>query len=806
MSDAPKIYPFKRSGSAAAAEPAYRGKTQAKSRLKNYHIAQYLRMAAIAACFFLLARAQILGGLYPFGPACLAAAAVTYPKKGALAAIPVLLGLYSSLQGRYFLVYTAIIALLSVIFLLYHVDGKKQWFVVPGMVLAATLVSKGLLIALTTFTDYQLMISIFESVISAGLSLVFMVILGALRRFDVARRFTADETICIFLAAMGMICGLNGWQIGAIDVQSMVSRLLIMIVAYLGGGGAGAAVGAMLGVIPSLSEVIMPSIIASYCFSGLLAGVFGSFGRIGTAIGFLLGNLILALYILTAAEISAGLVASAAAGVLFLIVPAKAYRKLARAFAASGLKSAEEEKNERLLRVAVRKLRNSGWAFRDLANSLSELSSEDKVNEEANVRAAMEQLSHQLCARCSMKDICWEIDYHETFRGIIQLFETVRDGDLAEVRDAPENFAKRCPHIKELIAIVNCLFDLYCRSNYWQLQRISSRKLISTQLEGVSEVLEKIAAEITDFGDEREILERELQRAMSRRGMPVEAAGITGISDKAIDVWTQYIECPGEAFCRQVVEEEVGRLLGCSFYVHESVCGGKNCTARCTYRLLAGGAHHFSVGKAQLAKNGRDVCGDSGGSILLDEGRQLLLISDGMGVGDTAARESGEAISLVSRLLEAGFCQETAIDVVNAALSLRGNEESFVTLDLCVVDLYSGVADFIKTGAAASYIKRGSVVKAVKGSSLPVGMLYHVDKEVISEQILPGDMIILASDGLLDMDIDEEGQWLTRVIEQATANTPQALAEYLLDKVISISSGKIKDDITVLVAQMGDVA
>ena len=77
---------------------------------------------------------------------------------------------------------------------------------------------------------------------------------------------------------------------------------------------------------------------------------------------------------------------------------------------------------------------------------------------------------------------------------------------------------------------------------------------------------------------------------------------------------------------------------------------------------------------------------------------------------------------------------------------------------------------------------------------------------MISEQIMPGDMIILASDGLLDMDIDEEGQWLTRIIEQAAANTPQALAEYLLDKVISISGGKIKDDITVLVAQMGEVA
>ena len=71
---------------------------------------------------------------------------------------------------------------------------------------------------------------------------------------------------------------------------------------------------------------------------------------------------------------------------------------------------------------------------------------------------------------------------------------------------------------------------------------------------------------------------------------------------------------------------------------------------------------------------------------------------------------------------------------------------------------------------------------------------------------MPGDMIILASDGLMGMDLDGGGAWLSRVIGEAAVNNPQTLAEYLLDKVISISNGKIKDDITVLVAQMGEIA
>ena len=104
----------------------------------------------LSLCGFLLSRAQILGGLYPFGPAFLGAASLVYPRKGAIYLIPVLLGMATAMEGAIFFVYAAMCCLLTVIFLLYTVDGKKQWFVLPGMILASVMVSKGLLISLTT--------------------------------------------------------------------------------------------------------------------------------------------------------------------------------------------------------------------------------------------------------------------------------------------------------------------------------------------------------------------------------------------------------------------------------------------------------------------------------------------------------------------------------------------------------------------------------------------------------------------------------------------------------------------------------
>ena len=216
-------------------------------------------------------------------------------------------------------------------------------------------------------------------------------------------------------------------------------------------------------------------------------------------------------------------------------------------------------------------------------------------------------------------------------------FPLSRSGGTASAHDVPESFKKRCPHLKELLAIVNCLFEMYCRSNYWQAQRQNSRRLLSRQLAGVSEVLKSIAREVGDFGAERELLDREFAGALAKRGYAIESAGITSVNEKYLDVWAQYGHCPGEILCRQGVEEELSRLLGHSFTIHEMFCDGGNCNQRCRYRLLGKGAYTLHVGQAQLSKDEKGICGDSGASLLLEEGKQLLMISDGMGSGQKAA-------------------------------------------------------------------------------------------------------------------------------------------------------------------------
>lgn len=60
---------------------------------------------------------------------------------------------------------------------------------------------------------------------------------------------------------------------------------------------------------------------------------------------------------------------------------------------------------------------------------------------------------------------------------------------------------------------------------------------------------------------------------------------------------------------------------------------------------------------------------------------------------------------MLEKCLEAGFNKEMVLSTINSMLFLKGNEETFVTLDISAIDLFNGKLQTIKTGAAPTFIK-----------------------------------------------------------------------------------------------------
>ena len=127
-------------------------------------------------------------------------------------------------------------------------------------------------------------------------------------------------------------------------------------------------------------------------------------------------------------------------------------------------------------------------------------------------------------------------------------------------------------------------------------------------------------------------------------------------------------------------------------------------------------------GVARCVKGEENVSGDSFSYMELPGGKVLLSLCDGMGSGQNAFYESSRAIELTEQLIQAGFQPGTVVRLVNQALVMQ---DSFhpLTMDMAVADLYSGLCDFTKSGAAVTLIRRGGEIELLQSESLPLGVL-----------------------------------------------------------------------------------
>ena len=210
-----------------------------------------------------------------------------------------------------------------------------------------------------------------------------------------------------------------------------------------------------------------------------------------------------------------------------------------------------------------------------------------------------------------------------------------------------------------------------------------------------------------------------------------------------------------------------------------------------------------TVGMASLCAQGADgVCGDACSAKRCEGGRLLMMLCDGMGHGEAARQQSEKTLELLMLLLEAGYTRHQAITAVNGIMLGAQAEERFSTVDLADVDLWTGDVYGEKLGACASWVVRGSHMKKVEGSSLPLGILQEAQPTAAQYRLHSGDILILMSDGVADA-LGDDVQ-TRKIIAESLFIQPQRMADALLRNALVAGGGAPKDDMTVMVMLLMD--
>ena len=587
-------------------------------------------------------------------------------------------------------------------------------------------------------------------------------------------------TACLLMALSRLVLP------GGISVGRLAALLLVMACAMKGGMLTGAAVGTVLGLAADVAQAGPPFYTMAYAFCGLLSGVFGRHGRFLFVLSFLLADALAVVCAWTAAVYTGALIECFCASVLFMLLPNALLEQVGTFLQVTERGSGESG----LRRFVAGQMRQLSEAYGELFRTVQE-GLQEPYNEE-NVAKVFDRAADAVCIACKHKNRCWNAEYMDTLSAMNDATQAMTAKGSLSAEDLPEHFRARCSSLEAFVTAVNGELRGLNYRRQLRARLAENRSVAWDQYTDMSQVLGRMAAELGSLNGADPLAERRLLRYL--RGMDIDAE--TAVYRDGRGRLRVVIES-GRLSPLTRQEDYLARL---SEVVGARLClpeGGAEGSSRLT--LLEAEPLAVSVGITALKKKGERVSGDRGSYFKTDAGVLCVILADGMGAGDEAARDSARVVSILEKFLRAGADPAVAMKILNSALLLRGGENwGFATVDLMCVDLFTGETCFYKYGAAPSYVKSGGSIRRIRGETLAAGLCLGdgAAPDLVRMRLRPGSTAVIASDGVI---ADTDDSWVKELLRQDSADMKSLARAVLREAEQRFGPG---DDMTVLALRL----
>ncbi|MCL2361928.1 MAG: stage II sporulation protein E [Defluviitaleaceae bacterium] len=652
-------------------------------------------------------------------------------------------------------------------------------------------------------STFLIMVALIETILAGSLTLIVKrahIILTARRRRS--NLLSGEDIIALTVVLAGVIAGASEIYVGAMPLRFFFCVYVLCIVAFKGGPSMAAAAGLLLGIFLHLAGHWDTGLAAVLGLAGMGGGFGKRFGRGGVLAGVaVLGAATLA--IIAPSMLAFSLIyALIAAGVAFFLTPQSFYFNVASAI--TPVLDSADDYMDKIKEETTRRLDKFSAAFEKLAETFSGLSKPKHSLNKHDITLLIDDLANRACNGCPHFVRCWEDDLYLTHQYVFNILNICSQKEDVSHVDIDPGFLTSCRDPEKVLRELSGIFTLYKNNLRWHNRIAESRELVSQQLQGVAGIVKGLSDEIDMSLKFHEGLEEEMIMALLKQKIEVNSVIVLENQAGRYRVTVNHRPCGHDRACTKEILPVLSTVLKRRMRLEQSDCDIRKNV--CSARFVEDQKLRITTGVAHRAKTSKGS-GDSYSFMDLTDGTCLLVLSDGMGSGERARRESAATVDLLEDFIESGFNKDLAVRMINSVLVLKSSEESFSTLDICSIDLYNGETEFIKIGAAATFILRDGKVKVIRSSSLPIGMLNDVDLEVHAGQLEHDDIIIMVTDGITEAvaqgaaPIAKDEDWLTFTIKQCKSSNPQDMADYVLNEAEELV-GLPKDDMTVLVARV----
>ena len=596
-----------------------------------------------------------------------------------------------------------------------------------------------------------------------------------------------------------------------LNVGQVLMIIIILVLGWKNGIMVGATAGITIGTVIGIIGNAEPMLIASFALSGMIAGILNKFGKIGVIIGFMLGNALLT-YIYngnTVAVIYFKEILVASLGLI--LVPKNIKINIDDLF----------DKSSALPHGPIYKLTEDKYAASKLNNVSDAIQvMSDTYKDEKEEKDPKEIFLNELSNRLEkvQDNVLYEDMYNfnngiaEDTYNLLRKKQKITNIDLQDVfknhsayivtLDNTQDLEEINKNTQEITNIINEAYKISNVTYIWKQKIDESKKVMSDQLENVSEAISNIAKEIEKDQNKFTKESAKIKLLAENNNISIVDLKIKNNDERyLINLYTD--KCKDECYIEKI-EEILSQVLEDEIKLQKKECAIDEENNVCKQIYSSQDKYLLRVGIAKKTKDKSVVSGDTYIKTKLDDGKNLIALSDGMGSGPDARKSSKVAIKMLERLLKTGFEKDASIKLINSTMCLNAKDDMYATLDIAIFDLFKGNIEIVKNGSCPTFVKSKKDVQLIKSLSLPAGILDDIDLVTFDRDLEDGDIVVMCTDGIIDSNTEYNNKemWVKDILSEMETDDVQKIADIIVQEAVDNNLGRPKDDMTVIVAKI----
>ena len=633
-----------------------------------------------------------------------------------------------------------------------------------------------------------------------GMTIIFSIGINYFMKCLGTRRPLTEEIISLAVIFFLGIKVINPMFGNLLSLEFTSIFLLILVAGHMWKSGIGAIVGIVGGSLCNMNHLSpdIEKILVTVGIFAIIGGVCGLLSDVSVFWG-AGGHIVLVLFFYYAMEQNIDLAymfdkrvtaAGVSAGIIYGIYGCFAKKKIIREDEIYEPRTAKY--------LAARRLKGYGDAFVKLSDSFKVEEEKRKVLGRSDMENVFKLLSENVCAGCDKIDSCWGENYYPTYGDTLGIIDNAWKNGKVDSGVMEFDIANKCSFFDKFVMQIEMAVEVARLNIRWMNRVMETKEAFRNQFREVAMVMNNasIAVDKPDLFTVEE--KRKISDNLEEIGLQVqEIFGVLGAFNRLKLV----VECkvkPMMHVTGKSAAMAVTMALGREFTMSEGKMSiGKELDS---YSFYEEPNYKVMTGVARIAKSGEKDNGDNYSFTEIDSGEVVMLLCDGMGSGSTACIESKRVVELLENLMEAGFTWKCAVSFINAVYAWGGEGRDIYTLDMGLINLYTGMVSFVKEGAFATFIKRKNWVESISSISLPGGIFVGTQMDVVEKKLYNGDAIIMASDGVAQcLTKGEEVEEMEKIIGEITVTNPSQIASKIIEKCVESNDYAANDDMTVLV-------